>query len=98
MRSLDVKAKNYFEFRKLLKFCYKREFHFSYKYNSWLLWIGWHSSNPVRGVSFQNTDYLATKVSDMNRKMMWLDTENPEGISFKQFKQKVILEELTSCH
>jgi hypothetical protein len=74
---LNVHAKNYFEFRKLLKLCYCMNYHFSRNYNSLLLWMGFYGT-PVRGVCFNNFERK-------DYSMKWLDTEKVDSVSYNEF-------------
>jgi len=51
---MNIRAKSFKEFRILIKLVYSMGYIFcsGKQYNPFLMWIGWHGLNPIRGVVF----------------------------------------------
>jgi hypothetical protein len=75
MNSFGVRTTNYFQFRKLLKICYKLNYRFRTDHGPLSLWVFW----GCKGVYFEDFG--------TSRRMLWLDTkeEQETEITYKQF-------------
>jgi len=82
MDRFTVRAKNYREFRKLIKLVYKMGYRFysDKKYNSFWLWHGWIALSPVSGIEFQN--FENSKRIKFCDYLSWIDKDY---IEFNEF-------------